>query len=415
MSAGVQERAVRIRRTNPYEALTFTRGDGCRVSDASGREYLDLLSGTWCNVLGHAHPRLREAVSAQVSTLTHLGASFLSREIEEALAKLSVPTRVVLPPFRLALLAMALSACVTPAGPALPPEAPMQQQASARPAVLAVVVPRNVTAQPDVRAELAKLVATIPRGSHYGTVTAVQLAREAGSRPFLLDVREPAELEADGYVEGSVSIPLSRLVANLATLPARDQPIVVYCASGHRGAMAMTALRLLGYTDVRNLAFGFGAWRKAGLPVVEGSPPAESGVGTAPVIESPALHRLLGEAFSHLPDDFHAITVGRLHADLSAGKRLVLVDVRRPEQYDRDGRIAGAVSVPFELLFDSLDRLPSRDTCTVVYCASGNRSSVAVMGLRLLGYTRASSLDGGVEAWKAAGLPLVGARSRGTQ
>ena len=179
--------------------------------------------------------------------------------------------------------------------------------------------------------------------------------------------------------------------------------------------MAMTALRLLGYANVRNLAFGFGAWWKAGLPVVESPPSREPVADTERVVDSPALRQELNELFAHLPGDFHATTVGALWAGLSAGERLVLVDVRRAQQYDRDGHIAGAVSVPFEVLFDSLDRLPSKHTRTVVYCASGNRSSVAAMGLLLLGYSNVTSLDRGVEAWRAAGLPLVGAQSRGIQ
>jgi rhodanese-related sulfurtransferase len=230
-----------------------------------------------------------------------------------------------------------------------------------------------------------------------------------------VDVREPEESETEGYVDGSVNIPLRRLIADLDELPARDRPIVVYCSSSHRGAMATTALRLLGYTDVRNLAFGFDAWWKAGFPFVEGSRPPAAVHGLSSVPETAVLRRVLGETLGHLPGDSHATTVAALHEDLSAGRRLVLLDVRRAEQYDRDGRIAGAVSVPLEVLFDSLQRLPSKDTRIVVCCASGHRSSVAGMGLRLLGYANVTSLDGGVEAWKAAGLPLIGALPGGTQ
>jgi rhodanese-related sulfurtransferase len=315
-------------------------------------------------------------------------------------------TRVILVTSWLALLALVLAAHLAAGGRLEHADAPARPQAGALPAVVTASSP-EAPAQLDMRRQLARLVAAIPRDSRYGTATATQLARElSGARPFLLDVREPAERQTDGYVEGSVSIPLRRLMASLDQLPARDRAIVVYCASSHRGAMAMTALRLLGYTNVRNLAFGFGAWWKAGLPVAEDSAPAGPAVGTAPAIESPALHRMLGEYFAQMPSDFHATTAAALHADLSAGKRLVLVDVRRPEQYDKDGHIAGAVSVPFEVLFDNLDRLPPRDTPTLVYCASGHRSAVAVMGLCLLGYTDATSLDGGVDAWRAAGLPL---------
>jgi acetylornithine/N-succinyldiaminopimelate aminotransferase len=51
--------------------LTLVRGEGARVWDADGREYLDLLGGIAVNLLGHAHPAVVEAVSRQVATLGH--------------------------------------------------------------------------------------------------------------------------------------------------------------------------------------------------------------------------------------------------------------------------------------------------------------------------------------------------------
>lgn len=80
--------------TNPFQRVKLVRGEGCRVWDAAGRSYLDLLSGTWCSVLGHAHPRWVRAVEEQVARLTHLGAAFVSGEVEEGLAKLAE----ILPP-----------------------------------------------------------------------------------------------------------------------------------------------------------------------------------------------------------------------------------------------------------------------------------------------------------------------------
>jgi acetylornithine/N-succinyldiaminopimelate aminotransferase len=50
---------------------TLVRGEGARVWDADGREYLDLLGGIAVNLLGHAHPAVVEAVSRQVATLGH--------------------------------------------------------------------------------------------------------------------------------------------------------------------------------------------------------------------------------------------------------------------------------------------------------------------------------------------------------
>jgi acetylornithine aminotransferase len=51
--------------------VALARGEGCRVWDVDGREYLDLIAGIAVSCLGHAHPALVQAVSAQVGTLAH--------------------------------------------------------------------------------------------------------------------------------------------------------------------------------------------------------------------------------------------------------------------------------------------------------------------------------------------------------
>src|ERR1700750_2652564 len=65
--------------------LAITRGQGCRVWDADGREYLDLIAGIAVSSLGHAHPAIVEAVSRQVADVAHTSHLFLhEREIELA-------------------------------------------------------------------------------------------------------------------------------------------------------------------------------------------------------------------------------------------------------------------------------------------------------------------------------------------
>ncbi|MFC5062428.1 acetylornithine transaminase [Actinomycetospora atypica] len=75
--------------------VTLVRGEGARVWDADGREYLDLLGGIAVNLLGHAHPAVVEAVSRQVATLGHtsnLAINPLTVELgERLLALLGVP------------------------------------------------------------------------------------------------------------------------------------------------------------------------------------------------------------------------------------------------------------------------------------------------------------------------------------
>jgi acetylornithine aminotransferase len=56
----------------------LVRGEGCYVWDADGNRYLDLLAGIAVNALGHAHPMLVSAVTAQLATLGHISNFFAS-------------------------------------------------------------------------------------------------------------------------------------------------------------------------------------------------------------------------------------------------------------------------------------------------------------------------------------------------
>jgi acetylornithine aminotransferase len=57
--------------------VAITRGEGSRVWDADGKEYLDLIAGIAVSALGHAHPALVAAVTRQVQTVTHVSNLFL--------------------------------------------------------------------------------------------------------------------------------------------------------------------------------------------------------------------------------------------------------------------------------------------------------------------------------------------------
>ncbi|WP_366180020.1 acetylornithine transaminase [Actinomyces timonensis] len=72
----------------------LVRGSGTRVWDADGAEYLDLLAGIAVNCLGHAHPAVVEAVSAQLATLGHVSNFFTSPaqvRLAEELITLTLP------------------------------------------------------------------------------------------------------------------------------------------------------------------------------------------------------------------------------------------------------------------------------------------------------------------------------------
>ncbi|WP_435299922.1 acetylornithine transaminase [Timonella sp. A28] len=64
----------------------LVRGDGVYVWDADGKKYLDLLAGIAVNALGHAHPTLTAAISAQLGTLGHVS-NFFGTPTQIALAE----------------------------------------------------------------------------------------------------------------------------------------------------------------------------------------------------------------------------------------------------------------------------------------------------------------------------------------
>lgn len=63
--------------------VEFVSGEGCRLTDVNGKTYLDFLSGIAVTSLGHSHPAVREAVSAQLGKLLHVSNLFHSGLNEE--------------------------------------------------------------------------------------------------------------------------------------------------------------------------------------------------------------------------------------------------------------------------------------------------------------------------------------------
>jgi acetylornithine/N-succinyldiaminopimelate aminotransferase len=71
------------------QPIVLVRGKGCRVWDADGREYLDLLGGIATCALGHCHPEVVAAVKAQLDTLWHVSNVFYSEPQIELAAQLT--------------------------------------------------------------------------------------------------------------------------------------------------------------------------------------------------------------------------------------------------------------------------------------------------------------------------------------
>lgn len=99
--------------------------------------------------------------------------------------------------------------------------------------------------------------------------------RNDGKELLIVDVREESEYAA-GHIPSSILVPRGILetAADLhypkrhpVLSAARDNRIVVYCATGGRSAMAAHTLNQMGFTDVYNLSGGISAWETDNYPL----------------------------------------------------------------------------------------------------------------------------------------------------
>ena len=86
-------------------------------------------------------------------------------------------------------------------------------------------------------------------------------------------------------------------------------------------------------------------------------------------------------------------------------ERAVLIDVSEPAQYAA-GHAAGSRSVPLASLEGSRDLPKNKSLPLVVVCPNGARAPRAVAVLKKLGFENARALAGGLDAWRAANLPV---------
>jgi rhodanese-related sulfurtransferase len=92
-----------------------------------------------------------------------------------------------------------------------------------------------------------------------------------------------------------------------------------------------------------------------------------------------------------------------------------VIDIRADDQIARDGVVPGALVIPRNVLEWRLDPdcdyrhadAPGIDQRVIVMCNEGYQSSLAAVTLQQLGFSRATDIVGGFQAWRAAGLPVA--------
>ncbi|QYG93177.1 MBL fold metallo-hydrolase [Iamia sp. SCSIO 61187] len=186
----------------------------------------------------------------------------------------------------------------------------------------------------------------------------------------VIDGRAP-EAFASGHLRGSVNVGLDGRFAEYAGDVLRPgQPVVVVADEG-RAAEAKIRLARIGFDRVRGA-------------VVD-------------------VERLLAER-----PDLAERSTRLAAADIAQWRDdepgLQVVDIRNPGEQEA-GVVPGAIRIPLARLLDDHDQLDPAAP-TVVYCAGGYRSSIGASLLRSKGFAHVADLQGGYDAWAAAGLPV---------
>jgi hydroxyacylglutathione hydrolase len=197
-------------------------------------------------------------------------------------------------------------------------------------------------------------------------LTAADLQGLAQEGAVVLDGRAP-EVFASGHLRGSVNVPLDGRFAEFAGDVVRPgQPIVVAAEAGQE-TEAKVRMARIGFDDVR---------------------------GAVTDVEA------LLAVHPELADVGQRLTAQDLAGWRADAPDLQVVDVRNPGEL-ADGVVEGSRSVPLQTLLDRIGELdPHRRT--VVYCASGVRSSIAASLLRSKGFDDVADLLGGYAAWRDA-------------
>lgn len=215
----------------------------------------------------------------------------------------------------------------------------------------------------------------------------------------IIDVRTHAEHSRE-CLPGSVHAPGFSVAA--AADPTR--PIVVHCSGRTRSILGSRTLRLLGFTDVWALENGTMGWVLDGREVERGTarPALDRGLGGDPAIIARARQLALSVGVELLsPQD----AFDRLRA--SGGRPRQLLDVRELDELGGTSA-AGAAQVPNGQIVQRTDEhIVTRGAGVVLLDDGGARALIAGHWLRLLGIEEVVVVDGGVDAWSAAGLPLT--------
>ncbi len=230
---------------------------------------------------------------------------------------------------------------------------------------------------------------TIPSSTLYAAI----------SDYYVFDIRSADSYNA-GHIQGAVNVALKDVVSTAANY--NDKPIVVACYTGQTAGHAVMALRLSGYADAKVLLFGMSSWNST-LSASWNNNIGSTGVGHANWVKTatPATTTYSAPSFSATATDGAGILAERVAAMLEGGlvgvtTKSILAD---PSVYENQifnywgetdylgyGHFNGAFQYNTISLAD--DKVAAIDPShpSIVYCYTGQTSSMITAWLNVLGY-----------------------------
>ena len=121
----------------------------------------------------------------------------------------------------------------------------------------------------------------------------------------------------------------------------------------------------------------------------------------APAAKPSAYLELVQDAKSRIKE----LDVEQLKSLKASGENFTLIDVREESEFAA-GHAAGAVHLSKGVIERDIEtKVPRKSAKVVLYCGGGSRSALAADALLKMGYSNVLSLEGGINAYKKAGLP----------
>jgi sulfur-carrier protein adenylyltransferase/sulfurtransferase len=109
-------------------------------------------------------------------------------------------------------------------------------------------------------------------------------------------------------------------------------------------------------------------------------------------------HKTGQDLIEEAKQQIEEVTPEQVREMQARGERVVYLDVREPNEWNL-GRLPQAVHLPRGNLETKIEALIDRNQKVVIYCARGNRSALAALTMKQMGYESVASMARGFQGW----------------